>query len=129
MKIINDNRSKDEMISSFNTQMEAVLLGRDCEGEHSRERIQSELNDLKAKYEQLEQKYASEKRKTAEDKQRYELQIQQLNNRISSMNPATKVVVQPLVASGNGEILDRSMCAIDAKEKAFLKEIMGYKKF
>ena len=61
MKFINENKSKDDMISSLTNQMEANKLskGKDGDAEQARVRLQSELNEMKAKYQSLEQKHAS----------------------------------------------------------------------
>ena len=73
MNIINDNKSKDSIISNLDSQLQASQLAKRKydEVEQSNERLEYELNDMKAKYLSLEQKFVSEindlKTKSAEE--------------------------------------------------------------
>ena len=60
MKIINDFKSKDDTITNLNSQLDAFKLtkGKDTEVEQVRVRLESELNEMKAKFQSLEQNYA-----------------------------------------------------------------------
>ncbi len=68
--------------------------------------------------------------------ERYEAKVQQLSNKIQEQQESLSKVPLPVIpqpqlspAKPSEEILDKSLCALDPKEIAFLKSIMGEKAF